>query len=282
VLFVGVFSVSAALFLHREEHGPPCHRSPCHPSPSTPSTAWQAGSVKVLRSTFSKLDLLSSARPYLPRTSPLCSPALSAPSATNRFFFRRPRAHVDLTRRHVDSRAGQCAPPTHVSAEAAVCRTFCYFSVFFLVFMLFVLGYCLLILQCYVSLVETFVTGFVVPLFSTVPKSDSNSAFTASASLRLLLFSSGGSDRFALICSPFASVTAICGQIEKAGTLVCPIPYCLFVILHCCFRFGSIVGEPTPFSVFCFFFGSPTLSSFRIKSGKDPPCNMLNSLETAT
>jgi hypothetical protein len=109
-----------------------------------------------------------------------------------------------------------------------------------------------------------------VPLFSTVPKSDSNSASTASASLGLLFFK-WGSDRFALICAHFTSVTAICGHIERTGTLVCPISYRLFVILHCCFRFGSIVGEPTPFSVFYFFLGSFTLSSFRIKSEKYPP-----------
>jgi hypothetical protein len=62
--------------------------------------------------------------------------------------------------------------------------------------------YYLLDLMWFYLLGETFVTEFLlVPLSSAVLDSNSNNAFTASASIRwLLLFPSGGSDRSALIC----------------------------------------------------------------------------------
>lgn len=280
VFFVGVFSVAAALFphhakstVHRAVHSAVHHiLHAVHRGASRNCRGSQIDSFKA-RSTFlcQSLPATHQSTAFTGVLRSIRHQPHPLPMSTRRsVYLTRPR--VDLTRRRVVlTRRSVRIAERLSSAVAAVYRTFCYFSVFFLVFLLSVLGYCLLILQCLVSLVETFVTGFVVPLFATVPVSDSNSAITASASLRLLLFPSGGSDRFALICSPIASVTAICGQIEKAGTLVCPIPYCLFVISHCSFRFGCIVGEPTPFSVFCFFVGSPTLFSFRIKSGKDPP-----------
>jgi hypothetical protein len=93
--------------------------------------------------------------------------------------------------------------------------------------------------------VETIVTNLVlVPLFSTeyaiIPYLDSNNAFITSTSFKQLLFLSGGSNRFALICSHFTFVTAIYNSIEKTEILVC-------LISHCCFHFGYIIEEPTPF-----------------------------------
>jgi hypothetical protein len=68
----------------------------------------------------------------------------------------------------------------------------------------------------YEQLTETFVTEFrLVPLFYAVSDVDYDSAFSASASFRwLLLVSSGGLDRFVLIDSPFASITALCGPLR--------------------------------------------------------------------
>jgi hypothetical protein len=65
-------------------------------------------------------------------------------------------------------------------------------SLFCLLLLLCCMGYCLPDFQLFVALVETFVTGSVVPLSSTVPISDSDSASTASISFRgLLLFQVG-------------------------------------------------------------------------------------------
>ena len=130
------------------------------------------------------------------------------------------------------------------------------------------MGYCLLVFYWFVSLVETFVTELVlVPLFTTVLFTDFSNAFIALASFWwLILVTSGGLDRFALICAPFASETALRGPLRGSGHLFVPFPtFCNYfrIVLIC---FGSIVGEPTPFS----FFGLSPPSSFRIKSGKDP------------
>jgi hypothetical protein len=78
---------------------------------------------------------------------------------------------------------------------------------------------------------------------------------------------SGGSNRFALIYAPFA--TTLCGPLRGPGHL-----FDLFFTLCNYFStilvcFGSVVGEPTLF----LFLGSPILSSFWIKNGKDPPYN---------
>jgi hypothetical protein len=68
----------------------------------------------------------------------------------------------------------------------------------------FVLGYCLPVISWLDSDVEAFVTGFMlVPLSSLVPTMDFDSACSAAASsLWLMLFSSEGSDKFALIYTP--------------------------------------------------------------------------------
>jgi hypothetical protein len=64
-------------------------------------------------------------------------PFLLPTSTRRRVDFTRSR--VDLTRGRVDlTRRSVCSADHLVSAEAAGCRIFCYFSVFFLVFMLFV------------------------------------------------------------------------------------------------------------------------------------------------
>jgi hypothetical protein len=128
-------------------------------------------------------------------------------------------------------------------------------------------GYCLLAFYWFVSLVKTFVTDLVlVPLFTTVLFTDFNSTFIASVSLWwLLLVTSGGLDRFALICAPFASKTVLCGPLREPGYLFVPFPtFCNYfcTVLVC---FGSIVGEPIPF----LFLGSFSPSSFRIRSRND-------------
>jgi hypothetical protein len=132
-----------------------------------------------------------------------------------------------------------------------------------------VLGYCLPNLLLFDLVVETFDPLFVlVPLSTSVPDLDLNSAFTASVSLWWLLqLLNGGTDRLALICAPFASETALCGPLRGPGHLFDPFPTLCLYFCTVFVQFGSIVGEPTPFSVL----GFPTLSSFRIKSGKDPP-----------
>jgi len=81
------------------------------------------------------------------------------------------------------------------------------------------------------------------------------------------MFSSGGLVWFVLICAHFAFGTPLCGRIERTGILVYPTSYHLFVFLHCCVRFGSIVRESTYFLIFaCFYLESLILSSFRIKN----------------
>jgi hypothetical protein len=83
------------------------------------------------------------------------------------------------------------------------------------------------------------------------------------------MFSSGGLVGFVLICAHFAFGTPLCGRIERTGILVYPTSYHLFVFLHCCVRFGSIVRESTYFLIFaCFYLESLILSSFRILQNK--------------
>jgi hypothetical protein len=172
---------------------------------------------------------------------------------------------VDLTRLPVFAKL-------HSSAVATVFWSFCCSLVVFLIYCCFVLllcfvGYCLLAFYWFVSLVQTFITELVlVPLFTTVLFTDFSSAFIASASFRwLLLVTSGGSNRFALICAPFASETTLRDPLRGRGHLFVPFPtFCNYfrTALVC---FGSIIGEPTPFS----FLGSFP-PSFRIRGGKDP------------
>lgn len=69
-------------------------------------------------------------------------------------------------------------------------------------------GCCLPFFNCFILIVETFVTEFeLVLLFFAVPYVDYDSTFSASASFRwLLLVLSEGLDMLALICAHFASV----------------------------------------------------------------------------
>ena len=86
-----------------------------------------------------------------------------------------------------------------------------------------------------------------------------------SVSIRwLLLVRSGGLDMFALICSPFASKTALRCPLRGPGHLFVPFPtFCnYFRTALVCFR--SIVGKPTLFS-----FLGPSPPSFRIMSRMD-------------
>jgi hypothetical protein len=160
------------------------------------------------------------------------------------------------------------------SAVALVFWPFCCSLVVFLMYCSFVLllcfvGYCLLAFYWFVYLVETFVTELVlVLLFTTVLFTDFSSAFIALVSFWwLLLVISGGSDRFALICAPFAFETAFCSPLRGSGHLFVSFPtFCNYLCTALvCFR--SIVRETTPFS----FLRSFPPSSFRIRSGKDPP-----------
>lgn len=120
--------------------------------------------------------------------------------------------------------------------------------------------YCLLAPLFFDSLVETFVAGLVlVPLSSIVHVSNYNNASLASTSFQwLLMFPSKGSDRFALIRTPFASVTTLYSSLRRPGYL-----FDSFLILHmyfCTFlvRFGFIIEEPTLFWVL----GPSTIFSF--------------------
>jgi hypothetical protein len=132
------------------------------------------------------------------------------------------------------------------------------------------MGSCLLVLCCLDLVVETFVLFYgLLPLYISVPDSDFDRAFPTSTSFRwlLLVVFRGGSDRFVLFCNPFILETAFSGPLKGPGHLFVPFPT---LCIYCCtvnFRSGTVVGEPTPISIL----GSPTLSSFRIKSGKDPP-----------
>lgn len=74
---------------------------------------------------------------------------------------------------------------------------------------------------------------------------------------------------FALIYTHFASVTAIYNPIEKTGALVCPISYCLFVFCIVIFILSLLLKRPHLFQFFVVL--NSSLSSFRIKSGKNPP-----------
>jgi hypothetical protein len=116
--------------------------------------------------------------------------------------------------------------------------------------------------------VETFVIEFVLVLLSsTIPNSDFNSASTTSASFRwLLLFPSGDSDRFALICAHFASVTALSDLLREPSHLFDPFPIICNYFINVLVCFGSIVGEPTPF----LFIRLSTPFFFWMRSGNDP------------
>ena len=119
---------------------------------------------------------------------------------------------------------------------------------------------------CYLVWFFCFIVLMLVPLFASLPSTDYYSAFLASITFRwLLLVPSGGLD---LVWTLFAFVTALSGPLRGPGHL-----YDQFstLCIYCCavlVCFGFVVGEPTPLSFFSFF-GSPTSSSFRIKSGKD-------------
>ena len=160
----------------------------------------------------------------------------------------------------------------HSSAVATVFWSFCCSFVVFLMYCCLVLllcfvGYCLLVFYWFVSLVETFVTELVlIPLFITVLFTDFSSVFIALASFRwLLLVISGGLDRFALICAPFASETALCGPLRGSGHLFVLFPTFCNYFCTALVYFGSIVRELTSFS----FLGLSPPFSFRIKSEND-------------
>jgi hypothetical protein len=48
----------------------------------------------------------------------------------------------------------------------------------------------------------------------------------------------------------FALLTAFCGPVGEARVIYDPLPTIYVYFLHCNFRFGCIVGEPTPYLVF--------------------------------
>ena len=123
------------------------------------------------------------------------------------------------------------------------------------------MGCCLLGPWCFDHFVETFIIRFVVvPFFSAVPLSDYDNAFSASTSLRWLsLVLYGGSDRLAFICSPFASVTALCGPLRGPCHLFVLFPtYCnyFYAVLVCFWVYFCEVSDLS--------------SSVQIKSENDP------------
>jgi hypothetical protein len=83
------------------------------------------------------------------------------------------------------------------------------------------------------------------------------------------MFTSEYSDRFTLICTHFAYVSALWGPLRGPSHLFDPfLILCIYfyIVLVCVW---STVGESTSFSVL----GSFIISSFRIRSEKDSPCN---------
>lgn len=130
-------------------------------------------------------------------------------------------------------------------------------------------GYCLLDHWRFIFTVKTCVTGFMlVPLYSSVLASNYKwkCIFRFYLLPVLLLFSSWGSYRFALICDHFASVTTLSGSLRGSGHLFDKfLTFCMY-FCTVVFHFGIVVGKLTPFSVL----GWSTLSSFRIRSWKDP------------
>lgn len=72
------------------------------------------------------------------------------------------------------------------------------------------MGYCLSDLYYFDFMGETFVVGFVMaPLYPSILISDDDSTYSTSASFQRLLVFSKGSERLALICTSFASETAL-------------------------------------------------------------------------
>jgi hypothetical protein len=71
------------------------------------------------------------------------------------------------------------------------------------------------------SSMKTFITEFVlVPLSFAISDSDPNNASIASTSFQLLsLLPSGGSNRFALICAHFGSITVVSGPLRGSSHL---------------------------------------------------------------
>jgi hypothetical protein len=115
---------------------------------------------------------------------------------------------------------------------------FFFFSFFFFKWYL---GYCF-------PLEETLVFEFVlVSLFLAVPFSDSNSDFTISVIFWwLLLFSSGSTDRPALIYSPFAFITVLCSPLRGPGHLFDPFPTLCsyFSVVLVWFGLSLLLGSP--------------------------------------
>jgi hypothetical protein len=117
---------------------------------------------------------------------------------------------------------------SHALAAAVVCWLFrcaSVFLVFFFFLLYFVLGLCLPIFSRSYPIVETSDLIFVlVPLsFSTLTSEFGLSAFIALGFLRwLLLFLSESANRFTLICSSFASITASCGHLRGLTHLFDP------------------------------------------------------------
>jgi hypothetical protein len=114
------------------------------------------------------------------------------------------------------------ASSTEPAAEASV--SFFFFGIFWYFYV-------------YVTfwLLGTFVSGFVlVHLYYSVPvlNYDSASLFSASFQL-LLLFSSGGLDKFALICTIFTSVTILCYPLRGICHLSNQFPnFCLYIYIY--------------------------------------------------
>jgi len=95
----------------------------------------------------------------------------------------------------------------------------------------------------------TFVSRFVlVPLYFLVPVLDyDNASSTSTSFLLLLLFLSGDSDRFTLICTIFASIIALCGSLRGPNHLFDSFPnlYLYFSLLY--FFMGLLLGSPPLF-----------------------------------
>jgi hypothetical protein len=151
-----------------------------------------------------------------------------------------------------------------VSATTATCLLFCCVFVFLL---FFVLSYCLPVISWLDPDVEAFVTDFVlVPFSFLVIASDFDSACSAPTSFQwLILFLSGSSDRFALICAYFASITALCSLLRGPSHLFDPFPMLCNYFCTVLVYFGFVVGEPTRLLIL----GLLILFSFWIRNEKN-------------
>jgi hypothetical protein len=135
-----------------------------------------------------------------------------------------------------------------------------FFSLLSMIFFFFFVRYFLLTYLWFDQLVVT--KSLLVPLSSSVLALGSDSASSASTSFRwLMLFPCRGSNKFVLICTFFASVTALCGPLRWSGQLFDQFSTICMYFYSILFCVWSVIRKPTTFLVLW----SSTLSSLNYK-----------------